>query len=39
MFYLACLMFLLVGYNSLSTLTGADSWGAARLGGGGSRGA
>jgi hypothetical protein len=43
MFYLTCLMFLLVGHSGLSAVTGATSWGAVWRGGGsregGSRGA
>jgi hypothetical protein len=43
MFYLTCLMFLLVGHSGMSTATGAASWGVVWRGGGsregGSRGA
>jgi hypothetical protein len=38
MFYLACLMFLLIGHNGLLATIGIASWAAARRGAGGSRG-
>jgi hypothetical protein len=38
MFYLTCLIFLLIGHISLLVAIGVASWGAAWRGGGGSRG-